>query len=74
MPIDDHDSRVERLINAIEAQTNMIGRLVRLLEPKAKAEPKPGRVASRRVPLDRPIAVSPIVQAAAKRALAKLNR
>jgi hypothetical protein len=74
MELDDLGSRLDRLISAVEAQTNTLSRLVRVLEPKTKKHDGAANVRMRRAPLDRPIVVTPIVQAAVKRALAKLNR
>jgi hypothetical protein len=72
MALDDLGPRLDRLVSAVEAQTNVLSRLVRLLEPNTKR--REASVRLRRAPLDKPIVVTPIVQAAVKRALAKLNR
>lgn len=74
MALDDLGPRLDRLISAVEAQTNALSRLVRLLEPKTKRRDDAASARVRRAPLDQPIVVTPIVQAAVKRALAKLNR
>jgi hypothetical protein len=74
MALDDHGSRLDRLISAIEALTNEVARLVRLQGPKTKRREDAANVRLRRAPLDQPIVVTPIVEAAVKRALAKLNR
>lgn len=74
MALDDHGSRLDRLISAVEAQTNALARLVRLLEPKTKRSEDAASVRLRRAPLDEPIVVTPIVQAAVNRALAKHRR
>ena len=74
MALDDLGPRLDRLISAVEAQTNILSRLVRLLEPKTKRRDDAASVRLRRAPLDKPIAVTPIVQAAVNRALAKHNR
>lgn len=65
--------RIERLIRAIDAQTNMLARVVGLFETKARTKAQPS-ARLRRVPADRPIKVTPIVQAAVKRALARIQR
>lgn len=74
MALDDHGSRLDRLISAVEAQTNALSRLLRLLEPNTKRRDDGASVRLRRAQLDKPIVATPIVQAAVKRALAKLNR
>lgn len=69
----DTADRIDRLITAIEAQTNMLARVVGLFETKARTKAQPS-ARLRRVPADRSIKVTPIVQAAVKRALARIQR
>ena len=71
---DDQASRMERLITAIEALTNMLGRFVGFFEAR---RPRAGTQASprlRRAVADKPIKITPVAEAAVKRALARLRR
>ena len=69
---DGDAARLERLITVVEVQTNMLGRLIGLLEPKRRSDGTATR--QRRTSADRPIKVTPLVQAAVKRALARVHR
>lgn len=66
------DDRLERLIAAQEAQTNAVNRLVQLLERGYRAREQV-RSRTRRVVADKPIVVTPMVEAAVKRALARIK-
>jgi hypothetical protein len=70
----ESDDRLERLIAAQEAQTNAINRLVQTLEGKHKRTEQSRRTRMRRAVVDKPITVTPIVEAAVKRALARVSR
>jgi hypothetical protein len=71
----ENNRRMERLIAAMEAQANAVNRLVQALTHKQAKSVEQKRAAPlRRVPLDAPIVVTPIVEAAVKRALAKARR
>lgn len=72
MPLNDGDERLERLIAAIESQANAVNRLVQVLEKKSKKEPRAPRL--RKASVDRPLVVTPLVQAAVSRALAKARK
>jgi hypothetical protein len=63
--------RFERLIRAIEAQTNAINRLVQVIERKHSAATKKTRQRRVIVPPDRPIKITPLVEATVARALAR---
>jgi hypothetical protein len=69
----ENDDRLERLISAIEAQTNAINRMVQVSEGKQKRSTDARRNRMRRVVVDKPITVTPVVQAAVKRALARVR-
>lgn len=68
----DDAERIERLIAAQEAAANAMNRLVQVLEDKRKRRetraPK-----QRRVVLDKPIEVTPLVEATVRRALARVR-
>lgn len=66
--------RLERLIRALEVQTNLLGRLVALEEAKRTRQVSGRATRTRRVADDKPIPVTPIVAAAVRRALARVNR
>lgn len=72
----DRDSadRTDRLIAAVEAQTNAIGRLVQSLEASQKKSKRAAVGRLRRAVLDEPIVVTPIVEAAVNRALARVKK
>ena len=74
MAPDEHATRLDRLITAIDALTNMLGRLIRLLELGNKRSERTASTRMRGASPDQPIVVTPIVQAAVRRALAKLGR
>lgn len=65
--------RFERLIRAIEAQTNAINRLVQVMEHKRSATTTKARSARQRrvVIAERPVNVTPAVEAAVNLALAR---
>lgn len=67
----DDDLRFDRLITALESQANAVNRLVQVLEHKTKRSTRPRAARLRQPALDKPIMVTPLVQAAVKRALAK---
>lgn len=71
-PKDLEAERLERLIAAQEAQTNMLGRLVQVLERQAQRRKavRDGKV--RRVP-QRTVEVTPRADAIATRALARIQ-
>lgn len=70
---DEHAVRLERLLTALEALTNMLARLVGVFE--ASVSRNGARSArSRRIAPEKPISVTPVVQAAVKRALARIGR
>jgi hypothetical protein len=75
---DSIEARLDRLITAQEAQTNMLGRLVQLMleEKRRKLEAKAPSRSRRATPVtpESKIAVTPLVQARVKRALARLGK
>lgn len=66
--------RIERLIAAIESNTNTSTRLLQELLGKRARKREPTAARQRRVALDKPIVVTPLVEAAAKRALERVRR
>ena len=71
-PGEERDAeRLDRLITAVERMTNMLGRLIGALETKHVPR---ATTRMRRVPADKPITVTPLVEAAVKRALARVRR
>lgn len=72
---EDGDGRFERLIAATEAQTNAINRLVQVLSKKHASNDQSRRTRMRRtVTAERPIAVTPMVEAAVERALKRVGK
>ena len=70
----DTADRTDRLIAAVEAQTNAIGRLVQTLEATHEKSTRAAVGRLQRAVLDKPIVVTPMVEAAVKRALARIKK
>jgi hypothetical protein len=70
----EDSERLERLIAAMESQANAINRLVQTLEGKKKRRTDAAATRMRRTVVDKPITVTPVVEAAVKRALARVSR
>lgn len=64
--------RIERLIAAQEAAANAMNRLAQVLEDKRKRSTKRTEK-QRRVVLEKPLEVTPLVRASATRALARIR-
>ena len=70
------DEQLERLIAAQEANTNAMLRLVRFLEDEQRRKlnaKAPGRSRRTVKPTNRPVDVTPLVEAKVRRALAELG-
>lgn len=70
----DGEERLDRLIAAIESQVNVVNRLVQTLEAKQKRGKSAAATRLQRAVLDRPIVVTPMVEAAVKRAFARMRK
>ncbi|MEY4512382.1 MAG: hypothetical protein RLZZ450_4504 [Pseudomonadota bacterium] len=70
----DGNDRLERLVAALESLVNAVNRLVQMLEAKQKRSKDASASRLQRPVLHKPIVVTPIVEAAVKRALARLTR
>jgi hypothetical protein len=70
--LSEEAERIERLIAAQEAAANAMNRLVQVLEDKRKRSTKHA-AKQRRVVLGDPLEVTPLVQAAAARALDRIR-
>ncbi len=70
----DGDERLDRLSAAIESQVNVVNRLVQTLEAKQKSGKSAKAARLQRAVLDRPIVITPMVEAAVKRALARVRK
>jgi hypothetical protein len=66
--------RFERLIAAIESNTNANARLLQELQGKRARKRESRAARQRRVALDKPVVVTPLVEAAARRALERMRR
>jgi hypothetical protein len=63
----------DRLVFAVEAQTNMLARLVALYESHGARGPSASSKRSRRVADSKPITMTPLVEAAVRRALQRVR-
>jgi len=63
------EARFERLITAIEKQTNALNRLIQVLENKRQKKATGTATRLRRAVTDKPIVTTPAVRAAVERAL-----
>jgi hypothetical protein len=70
----ENDQRLDRLIAAMESQANAINRLVQTLEGKKKRRTDAAATRRRRAVIDKPITITPMVEAAVKRTLARVSR
>jgi hypothetical protein len=70
----ENDQRLDRLISAMESQANAINRLVQTLEGKRKRRTDAAATRMRRAVVDKPITITPLVEAAVKRTLARVGR
>ena len=73
----DDAERIDRLIAAQEAQTNMLGRLIQVLQDERARKRQASAAGKARRPVlqaTKPIKVTPMVEAQVKRALARLAK
>jgi hypothetical protein len=70
----DQGERLDRLIAVMESLVNVVSRLVQTLEGKQRKRESVRGTRLPRAVLDKPIVVTPMVEAAVKRALARVRR